>query len=151
MTGKSRTVNPERVKELLKMFNETVTIARFFGMKLSFDDAGSAIVDLPYNPNLNHARGGIHGGVYATMLDSAGALTAAVHRDSSCWLATSEMSVHFLLPVERTHLRAVGRVLKPGRRQDIVEMHLYDEQGNLVGHATGTFVVLPKESKSGRL
>ncbi len=149
MTSKARTVNPEREQELLRMFNDSISIARFFGMKLSFDDAGNAVVDLPYNPNLNHGRGGIHGGVYATLLDSAGALTAAVHHDSSCWLATSEMSVHFLLPVERTSLRAVGRVIKPGRRQDIVEMHLYDAQGNLVGHATGTFVVLPKESKRG--
>jgi uncharacterized protein (TIGR00369 family) len=149
MTGKAKTVNPERVKELLRMFNDSISIARFFGMKLSFDDAGSAVVELPYNPNLNHGRGGIHGGVYATLLDSAGALTAAVHHDSTCWLATSEMSVHFLLPVERTSLRAVGRILKHGRRQDIVEMQLLDEQGRLVGHATGTFVVLPKETKDG--
>ncbi len=148
MTGKAKTINPERVKELLKMFSDSISIARFFGMKLSFDDAGHAVVDLPYNPNLNHGRGGIHGGVYATLLDSAGALTAAVHHDSSCWLATSEMSVHFLLPVERTSLRAVGRILKHGLRQDIVEMQLHDDQGRLVGHATGTFVVLPKESKN---
>ncbi len=149
MTTKAKAVNPERVKELLRLFNDSISIARFFGMKLSFDDAGSAVVELPYNPNLNHGRGGIHGGVYATLLDSAGALTAAVHHDSTCWLATSEMSVHFLLPVECTSLRAVGRILKHGRRQDIVEMQLHDDQGRLVGHATGTFVVLPKETKDG--
>lgn len=148
MTSKSKTASPERVKELLKMFNESVSIARYFGMLLSFTEAGNAVIDLPYNPNLNHGRGGIHGGVYATLLDSAGALTAAVSHDSSCWLATSEMSVHFLLPVERTSLRATGRILKPGRRQDIVEMHLYDGDGQLVGHATGTFVVLPKKSSA---
>ena len=149
MTGKKKTLNAERVKELLRMFNDSVSIARYFGMKLDFTVDGNAVVELPYNPNLNHGRGGIHGGVYATMLDSAGALTAAVHHDSSCWLATSEMSVHFLLPVERTALRAVGRILKHGRRQDIVEMRLYDEQERLVGHATGTFVVLPKENTVG--
>jgi uncharacterized protein (TIGR00369 family) len=145
MPGKAKPVNPERVKELLKMFNDSVSIARYFGMKLAFSDDGNAVVELPYNPNLNHGRGGIHGGIYATMLDSVGALTAAVHHDSSCWLATSEMSVHFLLPVERTSLRAVGKILKHGRRQDIVEMRLYDEHERLVGHATGTFVVLSKE------
>lgn len=149
MTSKPRIINPDRVKELLKMFNDSISIARFFGMQLSFTEAGNAVIDLPYNPNLNHARGGIHGGVYATMLDSAGALTAAVHHDSSCWLATSEMSVHFLLPVARTSLRAVGTIVKHGRRQDIVEMQLFDGQGQLVGHATGTFVLLPKENKHG--
>jgi uncharacterized protein (TIGR00369 family) len=149
MAGKSKPLNPERVKELLAIFNNRVSIARFFGMKLAFTDAGNAVIDLPYNPNLNHGRGGIHGGVYMTMLDSAGALTAAVHHDLSCFLATSEMSVHFLLPAERTSLRAVGKIIKHGRRQDIVEMELHDEQGRLVGHATGTFIVLPKENKGG--
>ncbi len=149
MTSKSRPINPERVKELLKMFNDSVSIARYFGMHLSFTDTGGAVIDLPYNPNLNHGRGGIHGGAYVTMLDSAGALTAAVHHDSSCWLATAEMSVHFLLPAERTSLRATGRIIKSGRRQDIVEMELHDGEGRLVGHATGTFIVLPKESKHG--
>ncbi len=149
MAPKGKPINPERVQELLKMFEERVAIARYFGMQLSFTDAGNAVIDLPYNPQLNHARGGIHGGVYATLLDSAGALTAAVHHDSSGWLATSELSIHFLLPAERTALRAMGTIIKHGRRQDIVEMELHDAAGRLVGHATGTFVVIPKENKGG--
>jgi len=48
-----------------------------------------------------------------------------------------------LLPVERTSLRAVGRLIKRGKRQDVGEMHLYDGDGRLVGHATGTFILLP--------
>jgi uncharacterized protein (TIGR00369 family) len=53
------------------------------------------------------------------------------------------MSVHFLAPAARNSLQAIGRLIKRGRRQDVAEMHLYDSQGHLVGHATGTFVVLP--------
>ncbi len=136
-------MNAERIDELLHMFNEVVPIARTFGMRLSYTDEGNAVVDLPYNPDLDHALGGVHGGVYATMLDTAGWFTAAASHDVSCWLATAEMSVHFLAPVERTSLRAIGRLIKQGRRQDVAEMHLYDGEGCLVGHATGTFIVLP--------
>ena len=136
-------MNTERIKELLRLFNEVAPIARYFGMKLSFTDEGNAIITLPYNPSLDHAFGGIHGGVYATMLDSAGWFAAAAAHEMSCWVATSEMSIHFLLPAEHTSLRAVGQLLKPGKRQDIVEMYLYDGQEHLVGHAIGTFVVLP--------
>lgn len=124
------------------MFNEQAPIARYFGMRLSFTDEGNAVIDLPYNSNLDHALGGIHGGVYATMLDTAAWFTAAV-RELSCWVTTSELSVHFLEPAERTSLRAVGRLVKSGKRQDIAEAHLYDEQDRLIGHAVGTFVVLP--------
>ncbi len=140
-------MNTERIEELLRLFNENAPIARYFGMKLTFTDEANAVVDLPYNPNLDHALGGIHGGVYATLLDNAGVsgatFTAAAAHDVSCWVATSELSVHFLEPAKRTSLRAVGRLLKHGKRQDVVEMYLYDGQDRWIGHGVGTFVVLP--------
>lgn len=136
-------MSAERIVQLLHMFNEVAPIARAFRMRLSYNKEGQAIVDLPYNPDLDHALGGVHGGVYATLLDTAGWFTAAAAQDVDCWLATAEMSIHFLAPVERTSLRAVGRLIKQGKRQDVAEMHLYDEGGRLVGHATGTFVTLP--------
>ncbi len=135
-------MNPERIDELLRMFNEVAPIACTFGMRLSFDDEGQAIVDLPYNPGLDHALGGIHGGVYATLLDSAGWFTSAAAHDVDCWIATSEMSMHLLLPAAGTALRAVGRLIKTGKRQDVAEMRLYDGEGRLIAHATGTFVIL---------
>ncbi|HKZ51822.1 MAG TPA: PaaI family thioesterase [Candidatus Acidoferrales bacterium] len=66
-----------RRDELLHLFNHTAPIARTFGMKLSYTDEGNAVIELPYNPALDHALGGIHGGIYATLLDSAGWFTAA--------------------------------------------------------------------------
>lgn len=136
-------MNSNRTAELARFFNEGARIGRFFGLTLSFTAEGQAVVDLPYNPNLDHAAGGVHGGVYCTMLDIAGWFTAAAALDTPCWLATSELTIHFLAPAEATDLRAVGRLIKPGKRQHIAEAHLYDGQGRLVGHAVGTFVVLP--------
>ena len=138
----------ERVQELVRVFNEVAPIARYFGMTLSYTEERNAVVTLPYNPNLDHPLGGVHGGVYATLLDCAGWFTAAAAHDVPCWIATAEMSIHFLLPVKRTSLRATGRLLKPGKRQDIAEMHLYNGQDQLVGHAMGTFIVLPDISLS---
>jgi uncharacterized protein (TIGR00369 family) len=132
-----------RTDELLHKFNEMAPIARTFGMRLSYTADGNAVVELPYNPSLDHFLGGVHGGVYATLLDIAGWFTAAAHHDVSYWLATAEMSIHFLEPVQATSLRAVGRLIKSGKRQDIAEMHLYDGENRLVGHATGTFILLP--------
>ncbi|HKZ51823.1 MAG TPA: PaaI family thioesterase [Candidatus Acidoferrales bacterium] len=51
--------------------------------------------------------------------------------------------MHLLAPASQTALRAVGRLIRRGNRQDVAEMHLYDEKENLVAHATGTFIVLP--------
>jgi acyl-coenzyme A thioesterase PaaI-like protein len=76
-------------------------------------------------------------------LDTAGWFTVATAHDVDCWLATAEMSIHVLAAVQQSPLRAVGRLIKQGKRQYVGEMHLYDGQGLLVGHATGTFIVLP--------
>jgi uncharacterized protein (TIGR00369 family) len=134
-------MNLERIEELLALCDQA-PIAHYLGMKLFFDDQGNATVDLPYNPKLDHFLGGVHGGVYATLLDTAGWYTAAAGHETGCWLATSEMSIHFLLPAERSALRAIGRPIKSGKRQDVVEVHLYDGEGRLVAHATGTFMLL---------
>lgn len=133
----------KRTAELVRLFQERAPISKFFGMRLSYTDEGCAVVDLPYNPNLDHALGGVHGGVYATMLDTAGWFTAAATTDRSCWVATSEFTVHFLEPVRRSRLRSVGRLVKVGKRQVVAEMRLEDGRGRLVGHAVGTFIVLP--------
>jgi len=136
-------MNSKRIEGLLHLFNERAPIARTFGMRLSYTDEGNAVVALPYNPNLDHALSGVHGGIYATMLDTAAWFTAAAAHDLPCWVATSELTIHFLRPAERTSLRAVGRMVKSGKRQDIAEAHLYDGRERLVGQAVGTFVVLP--------
>jgi uncharacterized protein (TIGR00369 family) len=125
------------------MFNQVAPIARTFGMVLSFDEQGRATVTLPYNPSLDHGLGGIHGGVYATLLDTAGWFTAAAAHDCRCWLATAELSIHFLKPASQVELRATGRLIQVGKRQDVAEMFVHDGQGRLVAHATGTFMVLP--------
>ncbi len=101
------------------------------------------MVHLPYNPGLDHALHGVHGGIYMTLLDTAAWFTSAITHEENCWIATSEMSVHFLKPSTRTALQAVGQIVKPGKRQDIVEAKLYDEKDQLVGHGMGTFIVLP--------
>jgi len=132
-----------RREELIRLFHELAPIARTFGMRLEFREDDTAVVTLPYNPALNNGRQGIHGGVYATILDSAGWFASAVCRSDYSWIATSEMSIHFMKPCHATELRGEGRILKKGKRQDVAEMRLFDGAGELVGHAVGTFLVLP--------
>jgi uncharacterized protein (TIGR00369 family) len=136
-------VTDSRLQELLRSFNETARIARTLGLTLAFDDERRAIITMPHDPAYDHALGGVHGGIYMTLLDSAAWFASAAAHDDSIWVATSELTVHLLKPVTESGLRAVGRVIQGGRRQDIAEAHLYDDAERLVAHAIGTFVVLP--------
>lgn len=130
------------LERYVRLFNGA-PIARFFGMRLVYTPQGNAVFTLPYNPRLDHALGGIHGGVYATMLDNAAWFTAAPSHGVFGWVATSELTVHMLEPAARTPLKSVGCLLKRGKRQDVAEARLYDGRGRLAGHGVGTFIVLP--------
>jgi uncharacterized protein (TIGR00369 family) len=136
-------VTDHRIAELETMFNQTARIARTLDLTLTFDDQRRAIITMPYHPGYDHALGGVHGGIYMTLLDSAAWFTAAAAHDESIWVATSELTVHLLKPVQESALRAVGSLIQSGSRLDIAEAHLYDESDQLVGHAVGTFIVLP--------
>jgi uncharacterized protein (TIGR00369 family) len=150
MAGKQRkAANRRRMKELMVLFNYNAPIGKHFGMRLSYKVDGSAVIDMPYNPGLDNLIGGIHGGVYATMLDNAGWFTAAALHEIGAWVATSELSVRFLGPAVKTSLRSEGKIIKSGKRQDVVEARLYDGQKNLVGHAVATFILLPALTTKG--
>ncbi len=130
---------------LVKSFHKYPPIVKHFGMELSFDD-DSAIITLPYNPNLDHGEGAIHGGAIATLLDNAGFFTSALAADEI--VTTSEMSFHLLRPSRKKKLIACGKVLKIGKRQVVAEMNCKDEDGVLIAHGTGTFLILNNKKRS---
>ena len=135
-------MDTERIDKLLHMFNEVAPIARTFGMRLSYDDEAQAIVDLPYNPGLDHALGGIHGGIYATLLDTAGWFTAAAaHDDPVGWRRPKCRST---FGAGRAHSPARCRAAdQAGQAPDGGRNAHLRCKGRLVGHATGTFIALP--------
>ena len=132
-------MSTRRQQELLELFG-TGRIPKFFGFTLSFDEQGHAHVNLPYNPNLDQPCG-IHGGIVATLLDTAGWFAVAA-QSKTILVTTSEISIHFLNPAQECDLHAEGWVVKAGKRTLIGEMRVSKSDGEVVAIGTGTFVVL---------
>ncbi|MFX0070869.1 MAG: PaaI family thioesterase [Candidatus Hermodarchaeota archaeon] len=120
------------------LFNEKARIAQNFGMKLTYNEENQAIITLPYNPLLDHAGDGIHGGVIATVLDNAGWFTIALARNG--FVVTSEMSFHLLRPAANTEIWARGKIIRMGKRQAVAEMQCWDDNENLIAHSIGTYL-----------
>jgi len=130
----------ERQAELVRKFSNS-PIGRYFGMNLSYDEEGHAHVRLPYNPNLDHALGGVHGGALATLLDTAGWFAAAALHEG-VWVATTNLNIHLLEPAAQIDLEAEGKVIRRGKRVDVAEMRVIGSDGKLYAIATGTFIVV---------
>ena len=88
--------------------------------------------------------GSIHGGWYATLLDSA--LGCAVHSTLPVGRAytTAELSVNWVKainPAKTPRVRAVGKVIHSGRQLATAEARLVGPDGTLYAHATTTCLV----------
>ena len=135
-------LNQEEACQLLIEAFHRSPIQKAFGMSLRYDKDFHAIFDLPYNPNFNHGMGGIHGGVFATLLDNAGWFTAAPHY--GFWVVTVEFSTRLLEPVIGEDLRAAGRMIRSGKTLAVCEMEVKAAKDRLVAVGSGTFAVTSK-------
>jgi len=137
-----------RERELVALFGRA-PIRQAFGMKLHYDEDGSAVFEMPYNPKLDHFLGGIHGGVISTLLDNAGWFTCAALSDY--WVATAELSVRLLEPVAKVGLRSRGAIVKRGSRLMVCEMEVRTmDTDRLVAKGAGTFVVTSVPAKEAK-
>jgi uncharacterized protein (TIGR00369 family) len=137
-----------RERELVALFGRA-PIRKAFGMELHYDEDGSAVFEMPYNPKLDHFLGGIHGGVISTLLDNAGWFTCAARSDY--WVATAELSVRLLEPVAKVGLRSRGVIVKRGSRLMVCEMEVRTmDPDRLVAKGAGTFVVTSVPAKEAK-
>jgi uncharacterized protein (TIGR00369 family) len=91
-----------------------------------------------YNP-----IGSVHGGVYATMCDSA--CGCAVHSmlPAGAYYTSQDLNVKFLRPVTVATgpLQCEGTVIHLGSRTALAEARLSDGQGKLYAHATSNCLI----------
>ncbi|MER7519200.1 PaaI family thioesterase [Streptomyces sp. NPDC126499] len=120
-------------------------IGALLGFTLEEVEDGRAV--FVFEPGEEHYNpiGSVHGGMYATLLDSAAG--CAVHSTLPQGMAYTslDLSTRFLRPItlETGKVRAIGTVLSRGRRTAMAEAGLYDAQDRLLGHATSTCMLFP--------
>lgn len=135
MSPEERRAHEER---LVALFYRS-TISQSFGLRLSYDEQGRAVFELPYDGRFDHFLGDVHGGAIATMIDNAGWFTAAAHYPT--WIVSVEFNVRLHEPAGKQKLTAVGTVVRAGKRFTSTEMEVRNEDGVLVATGAGTFAV----------
>jgi len=84
----------------------------------------------------------VHGGVYATILDTAMGGAVVTMLGPSETTATTSLYVEFVRPArEGQHLRARGEVIRRGRHLAFVRGDLYDEFDRRMSQAHGTWYI----------
>ena len=118
-------------------FGVEIPFVHHLGFELLEFDAGQSALSFLTRPEHLNSSGIVHGGASMTLLDVAMAVAArSVQKDMG--VVTIEMKTSFMRP-GKGRLTARGRLLQRTKTMAFVEASLFDEQGRLCAHATGTF------------
>ena len=77
---------------------------------------GFCEVFLPYSDRVTQQPGGFHGGAMGALADIAGGYAGLTVVPEDMEITTVEFKINFLASFQNGELRAVGRVVRPGKR-----------------------------------
>ncbi|MFW0785758.1 PaaI family thioesterase [Gordonia sp. CPCC 206044] len=105
------------------------------------------VVELPAAPHVVNHRGGIQGGLIATLID----VVAGIHALESCpadvGVVTSDMNIRYLAPITAGRARASSRIIHSGRRSVVVQVDVHGtDPERLAVVATANFAKTAKRS-----
>ncbi len=130
------------LREMARRLRESKT-SRLFGFALQSAGAGRASITMKVLPHHIQVHDVVHGGILAALADTAGAIAAYTVVPRGTHLATVELKINYLEPVERGTIVAEGRVLRRGRNFIISECDLFGMQRRLAAKSLMTFAIGP--------
>ncbi len=98
------------------------TIMGLIGARLAGVGPGVVEIELPFRADLCQQHGFFHAGITSTIADSAGGYAGFSLFPAEASILTVEFKINLLAPADGELLRAVGRVVKPGRTLTVTEV-----------------------------
>jgi uncharacterized protein (TIGR00369 family) len=95
------------------------------GMRRVDDPEAGPSLEMDVRPDVTNPHGGLHGGLMATLIE-CGAASIAVRACDSEMIVAGDLLVRFLSPLRIGPARVVGRALRTGRRQVVVQADVID-------------------------
>ena len=121
---------------------ESVPFAHLIGIELGEFEHGAATLHLAVRDVLRQNRGVVHGGVTASLIDTASAFAILTLLEPGQSTTTIDLTIHYLRPLLNGRATARARVLRAGRRLIVVNVEVSDEEGNLVATALTSYLRL---------
>lgn len=102
-----------------------------------------AAMAMPVHAAVTNPRGGLQGGLLATLIDVVAGRAAHLRAGPGTSTPTADLHIRYLSPVTAGPAIAVARLVRQGRSQMIYEVTVHDEgRGVLAATATLCFAVL---------
>jgi len=142
-------LNPGWIKAVKDRFNPSPYFD-LLSMRIVDIEPGRSCIKITAARKHLHALGIVHGGVLASLVDTACGWAVYTEIAPGLELTTVEMKLNYLAPaVDGDHLIGLGKCLKHGKTLSLAEARVEDAAGRLLAHGTVTFMALVLPDQQG--
>ena len=113
--------------------------AKMIGMKLVAMKPLEATIEIEMRDQLRQPHGLLHGGVTATLIDTAMAFAVITCLSSEEKASTVDLNVYYLRPHTQGKISCTAKIIKAGKRLLTVSAEVANEQGKLIATALSTY------------
>lgn len=113
--------------------------AKLVGMKLVDMQLDTAVISIEMRDDLRQPSGVLHGGVTATLVDTAMAFAVRTRLALNAATATIDLTVHYLRPHTTGVFTCTAKVVRAGKRIFTVSADVHNEEGKLIATGLSTY------------
>ena len=135
-------VNPKFVSALKEVVN-TSPYPHHMKMSLAEISFDHAQIDMELDKCHLQPYGIVHGGVIATLIDTATFWAGFLRLPEDAGLVNVDLKLNYLAPVVNGRLRAEGICIRPGKTISYAEARVFDQSETLIAHGTSSLMALP--------
>lgn len=99
---------------------------------------------IPINPFIMNSLGIVHGGITATLIDSAMGSLSNILVPSGYATVTTQLNVHYIAPGLGDYLHCTAEVEHRGTKTMVLSATVVNSEGKKVAKATGSFFIIEK-------
>jgi len=125
----------ERAKGAL----ESLPFSRLIGMRLVDLKMDEASIAIDMRDDLRQPSGVLHGGVTATLIDTAMAFAVRTRLPFESATATIDLTVHYVRPHTAGVVTCVAKNVRAGKRIFTVSAEVFNEEGKLIATGLSTY------------
>ena len=116
--------------------------AQMMGMRLVGLRPGEADIEIEMRDELRQPHGVLHGGVTATLIDTAMAFAVITRLAPDEKASTIDLTVHYLRPHTEGTFTCTAKIVRGGRRIFTVSADVVNSDGKLIATGISTYTKL---------
>jgi uncharacterized protein (TIGR00369 family) len=121
-------------------------LVMLLGFRAVEAEPGRVVFEGTPDESVFNVLGVVHGGLVCAVADTVASLAVRTTLEAGVGYTSIDLNVSYTRPVSRDSgtLRAVGTVVKPGRRVAFSQAEIFDGAGKVVATATSSCLIMPR-------